>query len=68
MHRLYDVDIFRDGRNRGGSGPAYFCVLLLSQQKEFGGITGDTAGYFVTFCEGCVVVAAAIAEHMMLTV
>lgn len=35
---------FRDGRNRGGSGPAYFCVLLLSQQKEFGGITGDTAG------------------------
>lgn len=34
VHRLYDVDIFRDGRNRGGSGPAYFCVLLLSQQKR----------------------------------
>ena len=45
-----------------------FAYYYYRSKKEFGGITGDTAGYFVTFCEGCVVVAAAIAEHMMLTV
>lgn len=28
-------------------------------RKEFGGITGDTAGYFVLLCEICIVVAAA---------
>ena len=28
-------------------------------RKEFGGITGDTAGFFVLFCEECIVVAAA---------
>ena len=45
-----------------------FAYYYYRSKKEFGGITGDTAGDFVTFCEGCVVVAAAIAEHMMLTV
>lgn len=29
-------------------------------RKEFGGITGDTAGYFVVLCEGCIVVMAAL--------
>lgn len=29
--------------------------------KEFGGVTGDTAGYFLTLCEGAMVVAAAAA-------
>ena len=29
-------------------------------RKVFGGITGDTAGYFVLLCEGCMVVTAAI--------
>ena len=29
-------------------------------KKELGGITGDTAGYFVVLCEGCMVIAAAI--------
>lgn len=29
--------------------------------KEFGGITGDTAGYFVTICETAITAAAAIA-------
>lgn len=28
-------------------------------RKEFGGITGDTAGCFVVLCEGCIVVTAA---------
>ena len=32
-------------------------------KKEFGGITGDTAGYFVVICETAMVVAAAIAGH-----
>ncbi len=31
-------------------------------RREFGGITGDTAGYFVLLCEVCMVVAAAAAE------
>ncbi len=31
-------------------------------KKEFGGITGDTAGYFVLFCEECIVVAAAFID------
>lgn len=34
-------------------------------QKEFGGITGDTAGYFILLCEGSMLVAAAILEHLM---
>ncbi|MDE6714195.1 MAG: adenosylcobinamide-GDP ribazoletransferase [Lachnospiraceae bacterium] len=29
-------------------------------KKEFGGITGDTAGYFVLICEGSIVVAASV--------
>lgn len=29
-------------------------------KKELGGITGDTAGYFVLLCEGCMVVTAAV--------
>lgn len=29
-------------------------------KKEFGGITGDTAGYFVVVCEGCIMVVAAV--------
>lgn len=31
-------------------------------RKEFGGITGDTAGYFVLLCEACIVVAAALID------
>ena len=34
----------------------YFC----RSKKEFGGITGDTAGYFVLICEICMIVAAAV--------
>lgn len=30
--------------------------------KELGGITGDTAGYFVVLCEGCMVIAAAVLQ------
>ena len=31
-------------------------------RKEFGGVTGDTAGFFVLFCEGCIVVVAAFID------
>lgn len=38
-----------------------FCYYIYKSKKEFGGITGDLAGYFVTVCELCVVVAAMLA-------
>lgn len=34
-------------------------------RKEFGGITGDTAGYFVLLCEICMILAAAFAESVL---
>lgn len=37
-----------------------FIYYRLKSMKEFGGITGDTAGYFVTVCEGGIAVACAI--------
>ena len=45
-----------------------FAYYYWRSKKEFGGITGDTAGYFVTLCEGCVVVVAAIAERLILAI
>lgn len=39
----------------GVFGYYYYCT-----KKELGGITGDTAGYFVLLCEGTMVVAAAL--------
>ena len=36
-----------------------FGYYFYKSRKEFGGVTGDTAGYFVLLCEGCIVVAAA---------
>ncbi len=42
---------------------AGLCMVYyrLRSMKEFGGITGDTAGYFLTVCEGAMVIAAAVA-------
>jgi adenosylcobinamide-GDP ribazoletransferase len=37
-----------------------FCYYRYRCFKEFGGITGDTSGYFVTLCEGVTVVIVAI--------
>lgn len=37
-----------------------FAYYYCRSRKELGGITGDTAGYFVLICEGCMVVAAAV--------
>ena len=38
---------------------AAFAYYYYRTRKELGGITGDTAGYFVVFCEGCMIVAVA---------
>jgi adenosylcobinamide-GDP ribazoletransferase len=35
-------------------------------RREFGGVTGDTAGCFVVLCEGCMVVAAAFFDIFFL--
>lgn len=40
---------------------AVFGYYYYKSKKEFGGITGDLAGYFVTLCEGALMVMAAIA-------
>ena len=39
-----------------------FGYYFYRSRNEFGGITGDTAGYFVLLCEGCMVVAAAFID------
>lgn len=41
-------------------GIAVFFYYRRRSYRELGGITGDTAGYFVTVCEGAVVVIAAL--------
>ena len=38
-----------------------FLYFKKKSYKEFGGITGDTAGFFVTVCEAAAAVAVAIA-------
>lgn len=40
---------------------ALVCYYFQSRMV-FGGITGDTAGYFVLFCEGCMLAAAALMD------
>ena len=44
---------------------AAFAYYYWRCKKELGGITGDTAGYFVVICEGWMAVAAAILNKMM---
>lgn len=39
----------------------YFCRT----KKEFGGITGDTAGYFVLICEASMIIVAAVLNVVM---
>lgn len=37
-----------------------FAYYFYRSRKEFGGVSGDTAGYFVLLCEGCMIAAAAL--------
>ncbi len=42
-----------------------FAYYYYRTQKELGGITGDTAGYFVLICEVCMLVSAAVINVLM---
>lgn len=42
-----------------------FVYYKYRSYKEFGGITGDTAGYFVLLCEAVIVIAAVIGSRFM---
>lgn len=42
-----------------------FIYYFYKSRKEFGGVTGDTAGFFVLVCEGCMTAAAAIMDIFM---
>lgn len=39
-----------------------FAYYYYRTRKELGGITGDTAGYFVVLCEGCMMIAVAVLQ------
>ena len=42
-----------------------FAYYYYRTKKELGGITGDTAGYFVLICEVCMMIAAAVINVVM---
>lgn len=44
---------------------AAFAYYYFRTKKELGGITGDTAGYFILLCEGSMVAAAAVINLVM---
>ena len=46
-------------------GTLYIVDPETGAYKEFGGITGDTEGWFVTVCEVAMTVAAAVAAVLM---
>ena len=64
--------VFMIGRDRVSGGWIVLVALLSfayyywKTRKELGGITGDTAGYFVVICEGCMVVTAAVIQILLL--
>ncbi len=41
---------------------AALILYFFQSRKAFGGITGDTAGYFILFCENCIVAAVAFID------
>ena len=44
---------------------ASYAYYVYRSKKELGGITGDTAGFFVTICEGAMVLAAAAVSLLL---
>lgn len=46
----------------GETAVVVFVYYYFRTKKELGGITGDTAGYFVVLCEGCMMVAVAVLQ------
>lgn len=45
-----------------GCAVASLVRYFYRSKKEFGGVTGDTAGCFILFCEGSMIVAAALLD------
>ena len=41
-----------------------FAYYYIRSKKELGGVTGDTAGYFVLLCEAGMVVSTALMQHL----
>ena len=39
---------------------SFLVYYFYRSKKEFGGVTGDTAGWFGVLCEGCIVAVAAL--------
>lgn len=50
------------GSLAAGAAGISFGYYYRRTRKEFGGITGDTAGYFVLLCELCMIIAVAFAD------
>lgn len=50
------------------AGAALFSLIYYyyRSRKELGGVTGDTAGYFILLCEGWMAVAAAMVQHLFI--
>lgn len=48
-----------------GIAVAVFFYYYFRIKKELGGITGDTAGYFVVLCEGCMMVVVAMLQFFV---
>lgn len=46
---------------------AVFGYYYYRTRKELGGITGDTAGYYVVLCEGCMVAVIAALQKVIVT-
>lgn len=53
---------FRMGLLAAGAAVGALVCYFYRSKKEFGGVTGDTAGCFVVLCEGGMLVAAAFAD------
>lgn len=43
-----------------------FAYYYYRTKKELSGVTGDTAGYFLVLCEGCMVAAVAVMQSLFL--
>lgn len=46
------------------TGVLCFFYFKWKSYRELGGITGDTAGWYVTVCEAAAAVAVAVALHI----
>lgn len=57
---------FLTGLAAAGTAIGALAYYFYRSRKEFGGVTGDTAGWFVLFCEGCMIVTVAALDIFIL--